>query len=143
MGGKDVLRYKFTSHKAWRHKGLKKWRQWNSCNHWGEGTCPNGPRFSFFWGKGGGARLLLFPLCSHHIPQHVSNSSSLYPIFFALSSTLENLHIQPKGGDYNASILRLFNALFYFIFIDGPIKDAQHNLDFIFIKLLFLGGSHN
>jgi hypothetical protein len=73
-------------------------------------TCPNGPKFSFFWGKGGGARLLLFPLCSHHIPQHVSNSSSLHPIFFALSSTLENLCIQPKGGDYNASILRLFKA---------------------------------
>jgi hypothetical protein len=35
----------------------------------------------------------LFPLCSHHIPQHVSNSSALYPIFFALGSTLENLHI--------------------------------------------------
>jgi len=81
-----------------------------SCNQGGEGTCPNGPKFSFFWGKGRGARLLLFPLCSHHIPQHVSNSSSLHAIFFALSSTLENLCIQPKGGDYNASILRLFKA---------------------------------
>jgi hypothetical protein len=42
--------------------------------------------------------------------QHVPNHSSLYPISFALSSTLENLNIQPKGGYYNASILGLSKA---------------------------------
>jgi hypothetical protein len=43
--------------------------------------------------------------------QHVPNHSSLYPISFALSSTLGNLYIQPpKGGYYNISILGLSKA---------------------------------
>jgi hypothetical protein len=42
--------------------------------------------------------------------QHVPDRSSLYPISFALSSTLENLNIQPKGGYYNTSILGLSKA---------------------------------
>jgi len=59
--------------------------------------------------------------------QHVPNRSSLYPISFALSSTLENLNIQPKGGYYNTSILGLSKAWFFYLFIcDGPIKDSHH-----------------
>jgi hypothetical protein len=41
-----------------------------------------------------------FPLSSQHVP----NSSSLYPIFFVINSTLENLYIQPKRGGYHISI---------------------------------------
>jgi hypothetical protein len=59
--------------------------------------------------------------------QHVPNRSSLYPISFALSSTLENVNIQPKGGYYNTSILGLSKAWFFYLFIcDGPIKDSHH-----------------
>jgi hypothetical protein len=47
-----------------------------------------------------------FTLSSQHFP----NSSSFYPIFFALSFTLENLYVQPKGEGYNMCILEVSNA---------------------------------
>jgi hypothetical protein len=70
-----------------------------------------------------GVRFLLFPLCSHkvpikislisqRVPQDIPNSSSLFPKFFAQSSTLENLYlyIQPKRRDYNIFIFGLSKA---------------------------------
>jgi hypothetical protein len=33
---------------------------------------------------------------SQCVPQHVPNSSSLYPIFFAIGFTIENLYIEPR-----------------------------------------------
>jgi hypothetical protein len=70
-----------------------------------------------------GIRFLLFSLCSHkvpiefsssshYVPQHIPNSFSLFPKFFAQSSSLENLYlyIQPKQRDYNISILGLSKA---------------------------------
>jgi hypothetical protein len=33
---------------------------------------------------------------------------------------------QPKGGDYNISILGLSKGLILFFFCDGPIKVAHH-----------------
>jgi hypothetical protein len=57
-----------------------------------EVACTKGHNY-FLLGKGGG----FFPHCVPNVPQHVPNSSSLYLIFCALSSPLENiLYIHPK-----------------------------------------------
>jgi hypothetical protein len=108
---------------------------------------PQGPGF-FLLGKV--AAMLDFccsQMCSHQIlneffkclpssqcvPKHVPDSTSLYPISFALSSTFITYTITPKGGDYNRSILGLFKALLNF-FVMGqskmPITKVKKYLDF-------------
>jgi hypothetical protein len=95
------------------------------------------PRAHFFsFGKGGGyVGFLLFTnvftsnsQCvftylpsSQCVPKHVPDSTSLYPISFALSSTFITYIITPKGRDYNTSILEQFKALFNF-FVMGKSK---------------------
>jgi hypothetical protein len=37
-----------------------------------------------------------FSTSSQCVPQHVPNSSLLYPIFFAIGSTIENLYMKPR-----------------------------------------------
>ncbi len=71
--------------------------------------------FFFFWGKGESVGIFVVPikfqLGSQKVLQVVSNRSSfLHPIFLTLSSTLQNLYVHAKGGDYNISILRMFEA---------------------------------
>jgi hypothetical protein len=70
------------------------------------------------------AKILKFPmgfqhcsLTSQSVPQHVPNSTSLYLIPFALSSTLVTYIGGPEGGTYNISLLGLSKALLIFIFI--------------------------
>jgi hypothetical protein len=95
---------------------------------------PGGPGFFSFWGEGWGVEFLLFPMCSNEVvtflkqvlngfltfspssqgdPQHVPNSSSLYPVSFALSSRVT--YNEPEGGDYNVSILGLFKSQLIFL----------------------------
>jgi hypothetical protein len=86
---------------------------------------------------GGGVGIFVlhttFPSNSHCIPQHVLNSSSLYPISFALNSPLVTYITSPQVWECNMSILGYFSdslLLFYFVFLnfwcDGPIKDVHH-----------------
>jgi hypothetical protein len=52
--------------------------------------------------------------------QHFPNSTSLYPISFALSYVLVTYVASPKGGDYNAPIyFGIVQSLIKFVF-DGP-----------------------
>jgi hypothetical protein len=69
-----------------------------------------GPKFFFFWGEGDG--FLLFPMCSQEL---LTRSKFCY----------WNLYEEPKGGDYNKSILGLLKASLIFL-CDGPIKIAHH-----------------
>ncbi len=64
---------------------------------------------------------LLFAQHSHQVltvcPQHVPNSSSLYPISFALSSPLVTYISSSQGREYNMSILGYFsNCTKLFVF---------------------------
>jgi len=100
---------------------------------------PMGPS-SFFLGGMVGVLELLVQMDSQHVcqvpnvsPQHVPNSSSLYPISFGLSSNLVIYINQPKWEDYKIFNLGLFEA-FFFIFGDGPIKDAHHKRNKILWK---------
>jgi hypothetical protein len=121
------------------------------CNQEGEVASTKGP-YIFLLVKVVGIRFLLSLLCSHQIftkfptcfqvfnvfPQHVPNNSWLYPIFFVVDSTLENLYIQPNGGIYNIFILGL--SIFYFLnFFYELNKDAHHKKE----KIKNFGGSHN
>jgi hypothetical protein len=63
--------------------------------------------------------------CSHQVP----NSSLVSPKFFALSSPLENLYIEPEGGDYNISILGLYNKARFFNF---KIVMVKSNMPILF-----------
>ncbi len=63
-------------------------------------NAPRVPRYFFLWGEGGGVGNFFIPYC---VPvkftmgsQHVPNSSSLYPISFAISSTLVAYITSPK-----------------------------------------------
>ncbi len=42
-----------------------------------------------------GVGILLFPICSQPVPQHVPNSSSVYPIFFCHKFYSYDLYNQP------------------------------------------------
>jgi hypothetical protein len=110
---------------------------------------PKGPSL-FLLEQGGNVWLFLFSLCSHQVftrfpkcptssqsfHQHVSNSSSLNPISFALNHTLEILYKQPKGGDYNIYIFwdypKLDFLLSLFFVMDQskmPIKKEKKTLE--------------
>jgi hypothetical protein len=72
--------------------------------------------------------LIKFSMGSQSVPQHVPNSSSLYPVSFALSSTLTTKHRQAqRRRDPMISTLGLSKARYFILFYwDGPIKDAHH-----------------
>ncbi len=97
---------------------------------------------SFSFRKGGGARFLLFLLCSHYVltsshlssqcvPQHLPNCSSLHPIFFAISCTLENLHIWPKGVYFKTVQSLIFN---FFLMMDQTKMPITMIIIIIIIK---------
>jgi len=65
-----------------------------------------GPKFFFFWGEGDG--FLLFPMCSQEL---LTRSKFCY----------WNLYEEPKGRDYNISILGLLKASLIF-FVMGQSK---------------------
>jgi len=73
---------------------------------------------------------------SQHIPQ-VSNSSSLYPISFALNFGLL-IYISNPKEEINISILGLFKACLIFIFVMD-----QSKMPITKPKKKTLGGSHN
>ncbi len=61
--------------------------------------------------------------CPHCVSQNISNNSPLYPILFALSSTLETYMCNKK----EEIITYLFWDCPKLDFLgDGSIKDAQH-----------------
>jgi hypothetical protein len=96
--------------------------------------CTQGAQVFFLWGEGGGVGFFLIPLCScqvHNGSQHVPNSSSLYPIFFAISSTLVTYISSPKE-EHTTYLFWDYPKVDLF-FCDGPIKDAHHTR----------GGCHN
>jgi len=73
-------------------------------------------------------KLLLY---SHQVPNVLPNmfpiASSFYPISFCPKCYSCNLIKQPKGPNYNISILGLSKAWFIYLyfFCDGPFKDAH------------------
>ncbi len=112
--------------------------------------------FVFFWGGWGDVGFfgfLLSLMCSHRVLtnfptsssssqcalQHVPNSTSLYPISFALSYTLVNYISSPKGEECNIStnfvtiqprilfiiIIIIIWVLFWFV-CNGYINYARH-----------------
>jgi hypothetical protein len=72
---------------------------------------PKGPEF-FFLGGGEGDGFLLFPMCSQEL---LTWSKFCYC----------NLYEEPKGGDYNISIVGLLKASLIF-FVMGQSKNAHH-----------------
>jgi hypothetical protein len=84
-------------------------------------------------GGGGGVLEFFVQMDSQHVcqvpnvsPQHVPNSSSLYPMSFGLSSNLVTCINQPKWEDYKIFNLGLSKAFFFPNFCDGPIKYVHH-----------------
>jgi hypothetical protein len=61
-------------------------------------------------------------------PQNVPHNTSIYPISFALSSTLVIYLTMPKGRDYNIFILGQSKpqGLVFKKNCNGPINDAHH-----------------
>jgi hypothetical protein len=96
---------------------------------------PKGPQvFFFFWGRMG-CWILFFSMCSHEvlnvfswIPNGFSTHSSSFQLlltlfhFLCLKLCSSNLYNQPKGGDYNISILGLFKASPIFVFVMDQSK---------------------
>jgi hypothetical protein len=86
---------------------------------------------SFIFGEGGDVGFLLFPVCSHFVPikiwlgsqhvHHVPSSSLLYPISFALSSTLCDLAQKQKITTYLFWDVQSLN-----FFCDGPITKEKY-----------------
>jgi hypothetical protein len=105
----------------------------NRGRHRNSWHAPWGLRLCFFWEVG----MLDFKIFyySQWVPikfptcfpssQCVLNSTSLYPISFALSHTLVIFRTSPEGGDDNIFILGQ-SKVFFYIFGDWPIKDAHH-----------------
>ncbi len=63
--------------------------------------------------------------------QHFPHSSSLYPIFFALSFTLENLYMQPKRHMY----FGIIQSLIIYLFLVDQTKMPIHIIKKILKKL--------
>jgi hypothetical protein len=80
---------------------------------------PGGPIF-FSFGEDEGVVGFIGFLSSQCVPQiipQVLNTTSLYPISFALSSTHATYTSSPKGAVYNVSILRLSKTLINFLLL--------------------------
>jgi len=75
-------------------------------------------------GVGGFVLDLLYFCCFQCVPQHVPNSTSLYPISITLSTSLVTYIISPKEADYHKYILRQLKASY--LFSNWPINDAYH-----------------
>ncbi len=58
-----------------------------------------------------------FSMVSQHVPKHVLNSTSLYPISFALNSTLVPHVTSSKWEDYNISIMGPCKGWFFNFFL--------------------------
>ncbi len=98
-------------------------------------ACTPRAQFFSFWKGGSYVGFLLFTNVftsnsqrvlkslpsSQCVPNHVPDSTSLYPMSFALSSTFITYIITPKGRDYNTCILGLFKSLLNF-FVMGQSK---------------------
>jgi len=100
----------------------------NSCSRSGEPECTQGAQVFSLLGEGGGVGFLNL---SHCVPvkftmgsQHVPNSSSLYPISFAISFTLVTYITSPKE-EHTTYLFRDYPKVDLF-FCDSPIKDAHH-----------------
>jgi hypothetical protein len=65
-------------------------------------------------------------LSSQCVPQHVPNSSTFYPIFFAISFTLENLYIYNPKEEVTTYLFWDYLKHVFKKKIDGPNKDAHH-----------------
>ncbi len=63
-----------------------------------------------------------FPSSSQCVIQYVPNSTSFYPISFALSSTLVTYRSSPKEEDMNIPILGLSKGLIKVYFVMGQSK---------------------
>jgi len=68
----------------------------------------------------------MFPIAPHFF----------IPYSLPLSSILENLYIQPKGGDCNISILGLSKAWFFFLVMSQSkmLNTPKKNKKIIFLK---------
>jgi hypothetical protein len=99
-------------------------------------VCTRGAQF-FSSAEGGRVVDFLNFFCSHYVPQVliILNNTSLYPLSFALSSTLLTSMSSPKGGEYLFWDCPKVDH-FSFFWGDGAINDGQG-------KKLNFGGRHN
>jgi len=136
----------------------------NSCRQWGEVACTEGAQVFVSFGVRGGVGFLLFSTCSHEIPirfsmgfQHnievpnvflnmfpIAPHFISYPLPWALPF---NLCKQPKGGDYNISIMGLSKPVLCEFgnhsYIRCIICSEEPNVDMLWLSIIGQKIHHN